>query len=325
MIKIYKTFEISDELWQQIADGFNESFEGHSATVDSLKNGFCIRNQWGYAFHAVAFDDATGEVMGFNTDTPNLYKNDIKVFVSGSSFVRKKYRKDIFIYFDMMRALKKRGIEEGIHIGLGVPNHNSLNYGLKFLGANLVGYLDYYMLPRNISKCLHKSWLSPIDWLTRCFSNVYIGFEYMLSKVVNPSEMRAKYSLVTDDNYLKARFADSCYARFEDNKITAYYRIFNENEARVAYIMDFREKGKRTARALIKTVRYIKNTEKPDAILFVGFLRLRQHILLKVPSKFIPKPLPLTYSVYNPSDNDRFKDMKDIKNWDFSLMNFDVR
>lgn len=325
MIKVYKTFEISDELWKQIADGFNECFEGHRATVDSLKHGFCIRNQWGYAYHAVAFDDATGEVMGFNTDTPTLYEDKIKIFVSGSSFVRKKYRKDVFIFFDMMRALKEKGIEEGIQIGLGVSNKNSLNYGIKFLGATLVGYLDYFMLPRNISKCIHKTWLVPIDWLTRLFSDAYIELENLLTKFMNYSEIKSKYSLVTDEDFFKVRFADPCYQRFEKDDFLAFFRIYNEDGAKVAYLMDFRENGERTSRALAKAVRYISRTSKPDAILFVGLLNLKQHVLLKVPTKLVPKPLPLTYSVYNKSDKEKFEDMQDISNWNFSLMNFDVR
>lgn len=325
MIKVYKTFEISDALWKQIAKGFNESFEGHHATVDSLKHGFCIRNQWGYAYHAVAFDEATGEVMGFNTDTPTLYEGDIKIFVSGSSFVRKKYRKDIFIFFDMMRALKEKGIEEGIQIGLGVSNKNSLNYGIKFLGATFVGYLDYYMLPRNVSKCVHKTWLSPIDWLTRWFSCVYIGIENLLTKFINHSEIISKYTLVVNEDYFKVRFPESSYMKFEKEDFLAFFRIYNENGVKVAYLMDFRESGVRTSRALAKAVRYIINTTKPDAILFVGLLKLKQHVLFKVPTKLVPKPLPLTYSIYNKSDKERFKDMQDINNWNFSLMNFDAR
>ena len=65
MIKIYKTHEIDDNLWQEVAEGFNESFD-MSITPQSLKTGFCISNQLGYAYHAIAIDDETGEIKGFN-------------------------------------------------------------------------------------------------------------------------------------------------------------------------------------------------------------------------------------------------------------------
>lgn len=325
MIKVYKTFEIDDSLWQQIADGFNESFEGHNATIDTLKNGFAIRNQWGYAYHAVAFDDNTGDVMGFNTYTPNLYKNQIKVFIAGSTFVREKYRKDIFIFYDMISALKERGIEDGFQVGLGVPNHNSLDYSIKFLGATLIGFLDYYLLPRNVSKCLHKPWLSSINWLTRCMADLYVKLQILFSKIWNTVETESKYTLVVDDEYLKDRFADPCYLKYQEKSFLAYFRIFEEDGAKVAYLMDFRENGIRTKRALAQTVHYIIKSAHPDAILFVGLLRLKQHVLLRTPKRFIPKPLPLTYGYFKKSDKERFEDMKDINNWNFSLMNFDVR
>lgn len=38
-IKVLKTFEISEDLWKQIMNGFNESF-GTDACIDDLKNGF---------------------------------------------------------------------------------------------------------------------------------------------------------------------------------------------------------------------------------------------------------------------------------------------
>ena len=325
MIKVYKTFEIDNELWEQIVDGFNESFEGHHTTVESIRRGFCIRNQWGYAYHSVAFDENTGEVMGFNTGTPTLYKNDMKVFVAGTSFVRAKYRKDIFILWDMLQAMKDKGLEDGFQVGLGVPNHNAIEYSTKLLGATLAGYLNYYVLPVKISRCVHKSWLSALNGLTRCLSNTYIALQCLLTKAINNKEKEFKYSLVTDDDFYKARFGDPCYIKYCENDFLAYFRVVDEDGAKAAYVMDFRENGKRTSRALAKAVRFIVKSEKPDAVLYVGILKLNQHILFKVPHRFIPKPLPMTFSIYRKSDKEKFKDMKDINNWDFSLMNFDVR
>ena len=65
--------------------------------------------------------------------------------------------------------------------------------------------------------------------------------------------------------------------------------------------------------------------EDIDAILFVGILRLFQLTLLRVPSRFIPKRLPFTYHVLEKSNIDAYADMADVCNWNFSLMNFDVR
>ncbi len=89
--------------------------------------------------------------------------------------------------------------------------------------------------------------------------------------------------------------------------------------------MDFREKGKRTKRALAKAISFIIRKEKPDAILFVGFLKLRQHLLVKVPKMYEPKHLPLTYYILKGDEESLFSGIDKSNNWDFSLINFDVR
>ena len=89
--------------------------------------------------------------------------------------------------------------------------------------------------------------------------------------------------------------------------------------------MDFREKGVRTSKSLSFCLREILNKDRADAILFVGILGLRQFSLFKTPHKFVPKPLPLTFHVIDKTNKDFMESMKQKYNWDFSLMNFDVR
>lgn len=324
MIQVLKTFEISDSLWQQIADGFNESFEGHHVTPESLKSGFYVRNQWGYAYHAIDFDES-GDIRGFNTFTPTLYMNDMKVLVSGSSFVKQKYRKDVFVFFDMVQALKKKGSEEGFVLSIGVPNKNSFNYSLKILKASFVGYLDYYILPRNISLCIRISSLRFFDGLSRLFATIYISSQILISNIINTKERNVKYALVVDDEYYQARFGTGGYRKYEKGQYFAYYCIVDEGGIQTAYLLDFREGKERTKRAMAKAVKFILQNEKPDAVLFVGLLHLSQHVLLKVPERFVPKPLPLTCSILNKTDKGNFSDVTDVRNWNFSLMNFDVR
>ena len=324
MIVVKKTHEISDELWEEISAGFREAFD-RETTADNLKTGFCIRNQWGYAYHAIDYDDETHEIRGFNTYTPTLYKNNVKILVSGSTFVKEKYRKDIFVYFDMAKELKKKGYEDGFVMSVGVPNQNSFKYSLKFLKATFVGYLDYYILPRNVSRCLNKPILKPFDWLFRSLSWWHLHGQLLVSKMWNTEEEESKYGLVTDDEYYNVRFGDECYLKYADGMFRAYYRVVDENGAQIAYLLDFRENGKRTKHALAKAIHYILKHSHPDAILFVGFLKLSQHVLLKVPKRFVPKPLPMTCSIINKNDKEKYADMGDKKSWDFSLMNFDVR
>ena len=324
MIKILKTFEIDDILWEQIAAGFNESFD-RNVTVESLKNGFCVSNQRGYAFHAIAINDETGDIMAFNTYTPTFYKNGLNAMVSGSTFVKQKYRKDIFIFYDMVLALRERAKEEGFAVEIGVPNENSKEYGKVLLKDRYVADLDYYILPRNISKVLGKPALRYLDCLSRFMCTLYLSMQYLLSLVCNYKEKEPKFALITDEEFYCARFKSSAYIKYKNHKYTAYYKVEDEDGKKVAYLFDFKHENIRTRKALTKAVWHIYHHEKPDAILFVGFLWLRQFTLLPVPNKFVPKPLPLTYYVLDKKRKEEFKDMDEKNNWNFSLMNFDVR
>ncbi len=324
MIKVLKTFEIDNSLWEKIVQGFNESFD-RNATVESFKSGFCTANQWGYAYHALAFDDETGDLMAFNSYTPTFYKNGVNALVSGSTFIKPDYRKDFFLFYKLITALRNQGIEDGFHIEIGVPNPNSREYARRMLKNEHVADLDYYILPRNVSVAIGKPSLRAFDGVFRFLFCIHLLVQNILSTVFNFKEKEAKYSLITDSDFYKARFKSPAYSKYEAGDYLGYYKMVNEEGKRVAYVFDFRYKGVRTRKALTMVVRYVFQHEKLDAVLFIGFLRLRQHTLIKVPEKMVPKPLPLTYYVLDKTRKDEFKDLADKSSWDFSLMNFDVR
>ena len=225
----------------------------------------------------------------------------------------------------MAKALKKRCQDDGFVMSLGVPNLNSFQYSLKLLRASFIDYLDYYILPRNLSRCVRKSSLRPLDCISRVLLSFHITFQLLITKVFNSEEKDVKYSMVVDEDFYRARFGMPCYQKYVEGSFRAYYRMFDEDGVNTAYLMDFRENGIRTKRALAKAVNYIIKCSRPDAILFVGFLKLKQHVMIRVPQKFVPKPLPLTCSILDNSNKERFADMVDVNNWNFSLMNFDVR
>ena len=140
----------------------------------------------------------------------------------------------------------------------------------------------------------------------------------------NSKEKEVHYRMQHDKESVEARFKGP-YKHFYQGDVEAYYRIVDEDGINTAYLMDFREQGKRTTKALIKSVLYITQYEHPDAILYVGLLRLGQCVLFKVPKRFVPKVLPFTCCVLDKKKADQYKDIWDANNWNFSLMNFDVR
>jgi len=321
-VRVYKTYEVPEELWEPIAQGFVESFD-RQATADDLRHSFCTRNVLGYGYHAVAIAD-NGEVAGYNVFSPTIYKNGLKVIVSGSTYVRPKYRKEAFLFMKMVNALRAEVIKDGFQVEVGVPNHNSRKFAAKVLGLKYVADLDYYMLPLTMSKCLKKSALRPLDPIVRLCVKGHIWAQSLFATIFNGKEKQAKYELVTDATSREARFPKK-YQHISEGDFDSYYCMIDEDGIRTAYIMDFRQGELRTSKGLNYTVRQTIRREHPDAILFVGFLRLTQWSLLKVPYKFIPKHLPFTYCVLDKENKEQFADMDDARNWNFSLMNFDVR
>ena len=324
MVKVFKTYEIDNALWVKITEGFNESFDKNIPNT-ALRTGYCISNVLGYAYHAIDLDDKTGEVRGFHTFFPAFYQGGIKAVIGGNTYVRKKYRKDAFVFYDLEWALRDAVAAEGYVLEAGVPNHNSREYARKFLNTKYVANLDYYILPLNLSKTLGKRSLKNFDGIVRLIVKGYSAFQGVISNIFNRKEKAVKFSLDVNEDFLRARFRNPKYIKYEENGVTSYYTIVDENGSKAAYLMDFREKGKKTKRALAKTVRFIIKKEAPDAILYVGFLKMRQHVLLKVPSKYEPKHLPLTYYILNNNEERKFEGIDDPQNWDFSLINFDVR
>lgn len=323
-ISIKLTHEINEELWQKIVDGFNESFDS-SVTVDGMRNGWYVSNPWGYAYHAVVMDQ-NDELMAFNTFTPMRYEKGLNVVVSGSTFVRKKFRKNVMLMALMFNALRQRVAEDGFDIQVGVPNHNSVRYALKVNKERLIGDLAYYVLPISLSKTLGKHLPGFVDVFWRGALGLHVAFNGLLSSVINTKEKKRYFSCDVSDESFNKRFDSKTYKKVELGDTRFSYRVYQEDGKLVAYLMDCRDNGVKTYKSLVRACRYIKNSEKVDAILYVGFMHLKQCLLLRLPSKMVPKRLPLVYYLLRDKEGDKYQGkIENPDNWSFSLMSFDVR
>lgn len=323
---VLKTHEIDISYWNMIVDGFNSSFEGRCTTIENLIQG-ASSNHFGYSFHAICID---GErVAGFNTIAPSKYfRNETETLIlglSGTSFVVKEYRKNEFILYDMHMALKKYCQNEGLTAFLGVPNDNAYKYVTKWLGYEPVMNLPYRVLPIKIFKVLKKHNLLWLNFLSQFFSFVLLLLNSLICLIDNQKQVRTKYHLDLNNDYLEKRFVAKRYTTLKSKNKRFTYNVVDEDGVRAAYIMDFRESGERSYQTLVYIVWKIILKENVDIILFVGALYLRQGLLIKVPQKFEPKRLPLTFHLLKSDEIEKYSDMKYPGNWDFSLINLDVR
>lgn len=322
-IIVKKTFEITDEEWGQIMEGYNESFDLHE-TIDTLKDGFCISNKLGYSYHCFAYSDSY-ILMGYTEFTPMDYKNNLRIAVGGRTYIRKEYRSDFLLFAKIVNELKKKCAQDGVCAVTAVPNHNSRDYAIRINRFIYVADLDYYILPLHPFAILHKDYMRSFDTIISAFAKGWISMKYYFSLFLNSKAREKQFQLETDEGFYKNRFKRDCYKNYFDGKFRYNYRHYNEDGVDAIYIMDFRENGQRTKKALNYCLKDILRKDKADAILFVGFLGLKQLSLFKTPKKFIPKPLPFTYYVIDKTNKRMIEEMNSKQAWDFSLMNFDVR
>lgn len=320
-IVILKTDELTENQWQQFTDGFNLVFE-KDRTVEEMK-AIDRRNALGYAYHSFAINDE-GMIMGHQGKVPTLYDENL-IFVLGvDTYVLQEYRYIETLFMELYMPFKKYLMNEGVTGSIGVPNDNSRPFAIKLFKEEYIGDLNYYLLPLHVSKVLGKSWLKPIDWCWMLLVYLWMIIYSAIALVVNSKEKTSKYRMKVDDEFYRFRFSDENYLKYIDEKYKYCYTDFEEEGGyKVAYLMDFREEGKRSAKSLMKAVRNILKQKNVDVIAFIGFLNLSQGMLIKLPTSFVPKRFTLYYSVYDKKL--KLEGIGDKKNWDFSLLNFDVR
>ena len=322
-IKVLKTYELKDKDWTRIVAGFNCSFD-RNTTKERLVSLY-QSNISGYSYHALCYDH--DQIIGFTSIIPYRYLYKEQEFIAGlncSTFVLKEYRNDVFIFNDMVHSLKKECMKNGVSVLLGVPNKNAHNYLKVFSGSKDVGYLPYYALISGL-RAIKKVTCKPIDVFILFCVRLFCFANTLFSYIFNCKEKQSEYRLMLTDTFYNKRFAAPYYSCYEKKNIIFRYRIVDEDGITTAYLMDFRENENRTNKALCAAVCHILRKEKADIILYVGTLRLKQVLLIKVPSRFVPKPLPLIYNILDKDNKRQFDSIATMDLWDFGLMNFDVR
>lgn len=323
-IKIFKTHEIEDYLWEEIAREFNRAFKVDKQASDLVA--FYKKTSLGYSIHALAFE---GErLIGYNALYPFAYtynsKEEIILGISGGTFVLEEFRKDIFIFSEMFEALRLYCAENGIVATLGVSNENSFRYAIEFLNSKLISYLPYYIMPvRAFNILLSKFRLLNVFSLLIAYSHITLN--RALAYILNTSERGSKFELKLTKQFYKERFDGDKYISIYSGNYSFYYRVVVEDGIIAAYLFDFREKEGRTYKSLTKAVGFIMNHHKIDIIIFIGHLRLKQFLMFRVPWKYEPQHLPLTFNSTSEADSTYFEQMSEASNWNFGLMNFDAR
>lgn len=322
--KVLKTYEISETLWNELTIEFNNIFNKNNSPED-LRTYYCS-NAFGFSYHCIAFS-SDDNVSGYTAIIPFYYRlieERIIIGVGGGSFVKKKYRKDIFILREIWNCLRDYCVKEGLVAFLGVSNENSFRYSLEILNRTHIGDLKYYALPVrpfNILKIDKLKWAN-LFFVGFCY--LFLYFSIGISFFFRLKETCSIVKIELYKDFYKHRFYRE-YKRKSSGQTNFCYRTFNEDGIKTVYLMDFRENGFRTNYSLSRSLLNIIRTEKVDLVLFIGTLRMKQFTMFKLSGKKEPKHLPVVIDLLAIEDPLSFSRLIDFGNWELSLMNFDMR
>lgn len=324
VVEVCCSHDFSPKDWETLSECFAVAFNQKKQPFE-LQN-YYQSNFKGFSYHAVSRNQE-GEIVAHSSIVPYRYNVNgevITVGLSGGTFVMPAYRKEAFLFVDLIEELKAHCRLQGILITVGVPNKNSFSLTINLLGSKYLTDLHYYLFPVSLNKVFLTEKRNFVDNLSSVVARCWFGLVRICSFVFDVEEKPKPVRLQFDEEFKSVRFGPK-YSQIKTGQVDGVYRMVCEEGKNTAYIFDFRRNGKRSVYALSVLMSHILKHENVDAILFIGILNFFQPLLAKVPRKFEPQRFPLTYDLLDESRKDLDEVLKNPDNWDFGLLNFDVR
>lgn len=303
-------------------NSFNEVFD-----IDLSESYFqqkYLQTPKGYSYHTYMIAD--NKVVGSCNVVPYQYLvgREMKTFgLMTDIFIHSSYRGNPLSMMKMISAIKEQLKKEDIPFLMAVPNSNSYPYLKKIVKWKDIGQLSYFALPVRIGNVLKKT--AFLNGISKIYTMLHLQVAALMSFFLN-KEQASKNIRINQQNPLFDihRYYDYHKKVKLKNGQFFSYRMVNENGVNTAYIIDFFNKNlKKDSMTLNKACRYICKNERPDLILYVGDLSFFQLNLIKIPRSKEPKPLHFAGEILLP--NEINTKIFDFKEWDFGLLNYDVR
>lgn len=319
-ILICTTDEWQDCYWKSYTNNFNRVFHLDN-TIEYFKVKY-TSTCTGFCYHALLLDEKN-EVTGGCTVMPVNYKNADDSFLNGIGmdvFIVEESRTDPLLLRRMYKKLVARLKSDGVEAVTAVPNATAYPYWKNVVKWKDVGDINYWVFPVNVGNVLGK--YKFLNYISVLYKVVVLPLSKFLS-LCRVSQPHYRYELNIDDDFLSNRFKGD-YINIKESGFHNIYRIVDEDGVRTAYLIYSVEGDRMTLKSLYRGVKLILMHNKIDLILFVGKIGFTQSLFMKIPRRFEPKRLPLTCDLLN-NDSERYPDIHDIRNWDFGLINYDVR
>ncbi len=305
--------KLSDSILESYCSSFNEIFL-KNYDIDFFKKKY-TGNFKGFSYHSLLVDEIN-QVYAACTIMPSLYLVDKKEVYVGTLvdvFINPEKRKDPFLLLKLYNKIVNNDRLKSLQLVIAVPNSNAYKYWIKVVKFKHIGDLNYQILPILSGKLKIFGYLSSFLFLKiSSFLNYF--FTSSISRPISKIEC---------NRYFENRFIDGIHNKIIINNEEVYFRIMNEKNFNVAFLLNL---GLNFKFNLFKSLLEISKIRNIDFIAFIGNLPVRQFSMIKLPHKIHPQQLPLCIKLIDKSIPEKsIKKLYNIKNWDFSLYNFDTR
>lgn len=298
---IYNTKNLTKKQIIEYTISFNQAFNQKKEVDFFLKK--YLNSPLDYSFHSFAIIEK--KIVAACTIIPYKYKISRKDVIIGlvvDTFILKEQRKkDPFLLLKMYKILKSEIMKNKLIATVSVPNINAYAYWKKIVKCQDLMNLNYYITLNN---------------------KIILNFLQILNKYIlrNNSESQKKIRLLKHKKFYKQRLIFN-HKIYENDNYRCVFTFHNEKNKKIAYLIDFYniKNNKRDLSSLIFSIENIKNNSA-DIIVFVGKIDFKQLFLLKIPSFLEPKKLNVIIDNF-----ENHKELLNNDNWDFGLLNYDVR
>jgi hypothetical protein len=312
LIEFYTTNNIPQELFKSFVDEFNDIFHKNES-IESLKNLYTL-TFIGYSFHIFLLDGEN--VVGNLAIIPIEYNvNGIK-YIFGQAvgvYIKEKYRINPLLLRNMYESLEKELIKYNINFVYALPNDNAYSYWKNVVKWKDIGKLYYYAFPVSYFK----------NHLMKKISYYFLHSVKLIDLFGIFYSKKAIHKEINIDNrtvYYKNRLKN--YNKIIKCNYEYYYRIYKEEKLSIAYLINVNPKS---AHSFYTGLSQIRDQEKENInfIFYIGDLAVKNNSLIKIPKRLEPRELHFIGKFV--SDSKLPIDPFDLKKWDISLLNFDVR
>ena len=312
-ISFYYSSKLNEATWQSYTNCFNHVFN-REYPGQHFKEKY-LKNFLNESYHALIVHN--DRVVGGCTAIPYKYSyfgREIQCALFVDAFVHENYRKDEFALYDAYTLVKDKLIEDGFPFIISVPNDTAYLFWKEFAEWRDIGILPWYVLPLKIGNILKKYKLLNVLYI---FSFLYAAICLFLSFFMS-NRIRGNIYLVGNESDIKDRFSDKKYTKIKNSPFQ--YTIIYEDGIKTAYLLN---ESIFSFRDITKAVWNVIINEKVDIIIYIGKINSNQFSLIKVPKKIQPRKL--YFCGKEIIKNVITKDIFLYSNWDFGLMNFDIR